>query len=361
MIKYSLQAVALGLVVMMVGCAAPSQPTQVFEPPVYPPAPDEPRFHYERTIISSADVLKDDKDSSFRRFVTGEVKTGIGMGKPFDIDVHQGRIFVSDTERRSVMVFDVRDHKFFEIGIKRPGVLAKPLGIDVTADGELYVCDGSQRVVQVYNRDGDYLRTIGDRDMFSRPSGVAVNAEGTRLYVVDTGGVDSDLHHVLVFDARSGEHLFNIGSRGSGDGEFNLPREVTIANNGNILVVDGGNFRVQIFDKDGNFVRSIGGIGRQSGQFSRPKGIATDSENNVYVSDTAFGNFQIFNTEGQLLLDIGVRGGTGQPGSFMLPSGIAVDEDGRVYVVDQFSKKLDIFRPHSLDSTQGFLASEMGH
>jgi len=118
---------------------------------------------------------------------------------------------------------------------------------------------------------------------------------------------------------------------------------------GELYVVDGGNFRVQVFDPDGRFVKTFGTVGRKSGQFSRPKEIAIDAQGNVYVVDTAFGNFQIFDGEGHLLLDVGSRSNTDAPARFMLPSGIAVDRgDGRVYMVDQFFRKVEVFRPADL-------------
>jgi DNA-binding beta-propeller fold protein YncE len=358
--KYRTRLFVLWSAALLASCASVENVKSVFEPPVYPPPPDEPRFHYERTILSSADVLIDEDEAAFRRLVTGEARTGTGMGKPYDVAVHQGRIFVSDTEKRSVLVFDARENVFFEIGTKRPGELRKPLGIDVDDSGNLYVCDASAKRIQIFNRDGAHVKSIGNADYFVRPSSVAVNADKSRVYVVDSGGVDSDQHHVLVFDAATGEHLFNIGSRGRGDGELNLPREVSVSSDGLVHVVDSGNFRVQVFTPEGDFVRTIGSVGRQGGQFSRPKGIAIDGDANIYVSDTAFGNFQIFNSEGQLLLHIGERGAAGEPGTFMLPNGVEVDEDGRVYVVDQFSKKIDIFRPHRVAPGQGYLASMNG-
>jgi DNA-binding beta-propeller fold protein YncE len=350
----------LWLAVVLASCAGVDNVQLVFEPPVYPPPPDDPRFHYERTILSSADVVIDEDEAAFRRLVTGEARSGVGMGKPYDVAVHQGRIFVSDTEKRSVLVFDAREHLFFEIGAKRPGELRKPLGIDVDSSGNLYVCDASAKMIQIFDRDGAHIRSIGNVDHFTRPSSVAVSTDKSRIYVVDAGGVDSEQHHILVFDTATGEHLFNIGSRGSGDGELNLPREVSVSADGNVHVVDSGNFRVQTFTSEGEFVRTIGSVGRQGGQFSRPKGIAVDGDANIYVSDTAFGNFQIFNSQGQLLLHIGERGAAGEPGTFMLPNGLEVDEDGRVYVVDQFTKKIDIFRPHSVAPGQGYLANTDG-
>ncbi|HWJ93313.1 MAG TPA: 6-bladed beta-propeller, partial [Telluria sp.] len=186
------------------------------------------------------------------------------------------------------------------------------------------------------------------------PAGLAVEPDGSRVYVVDSGGVNSESHRVRAFDAASGEHLNDIGKRGSGPGELNLPRDVTRSPDGNLYVVDGGNFRVQVFKPDGTFVRVFGGIGRQGGQFSRPKEIAADKDGNVYVIDAAFGNFQIFNGEGSLLLAIGSRAEKDGVAKYMLPSGIGVDGDGRVYMVDQYFRKVDVFRPAALGAKEGF-------
>jgi DNA-binding beta-propeller fold protein YncE len=132
---------------------------------------------------------------------------------------------------------------------------------------------------------------------------------------------------------------------------LNLPRDVAVGTDGLLYVVDGGNFRVQVFDSEGKFLRTFGGIGRRTGQFARPKEIAVDRQGNLYIVDTAFANVQIFNPEGQLLLNVAGRGEADAPGKFMLPSGIAVDADGRIYMVDQFYRKLEVFRPAGLPVT----------
>jgi DNA-binding beta-propeller fold protein YncE len=328
------------------------------ELPVFPPPPNEPRFYYERSLISSADVEIESGESQFERLITGTKRTGIGMGKPFGVTVHQGRVFVSDTLKRLVLAFDVREARFLEVGTDGPGELVKPMGLDVDRDGNLYVCDASLKQVLIYDRDGNFQRRFGEPEMFDRPAGLTVNANGTRLFVVDTGGVTSQRHRVLVFDASSGELLKTISQRGDAEGELNLPRDATIDQNGNLYVVDGGNFRVQVFDPQGEFLRSFGSIGRQSGQFSRPKGIGVDKDGNVYVADTAFGNFQIFNANGELLLAVGSRSSIGGAASFMLPAGLAVDEDGRIYMVDQYFRKVDVFRPASLAENQGWLTPD---
>jgi DNA-binding beta-propeller fold protein YncE len=324
-------------------------------PLLFPAPPDEPRFVYERTFFSSADVVADDKDDAFRRMVTGARRGGHFMNKPYSVAAHRGRIFVSDTVDRVVKVFDVPEGKYFTIGETDPGMLAKPLGIDVDRAGRLYVADASQKMIFIYSRDGKFLRKIGGKELFDRISSVTVDPSGLRLYVVDIGGVRSENHRIRVFDTSNGRHLMDIGKRGNGPGEFNLPRDMAIGLEGRLYVVDGGNFRVQVFNADGTYRESFGAVGRQLGNFARPKEIATDAEGNIYVADAAFGNFQIFTPEGELLMFIGSRSEQGGPAKYILPSGIAVDEDGRVYFVDQWFAKIDVFRPYSLAEDQGFL------
>ncbi len=326
-----------------------------FIPPVYPPPPEEPRFVWERMILSSADVEAEDRTTSLRRMLTGERKGGIGMGKPYGVAVNKGRVFIGDTAASSVMALDFAEGDFFLVGDgDGPGQIYKPLGMTLDTNGNLFIVDGAAKNVKMYTRDGKWLTTIGAKGDFSRPTGIAVSADGSRVYVVDTGGVGSTKHHVVVYDVASGDHLFDIGKRGDEPGDFNLPNNAMINVDGNLYVVDGGNFRIQVFSPDGKFIKMIGSIGRQFGQFSRPKGIAHDKEGNIYVADAAFGNFQIFNIKGELLLFVGGRG-SGGPAQFFLPAGIAVDEDGRVYMADQFYRKIGVFRPTDVQPEDGYL------
>jgi sugar lactone lactonase YvrE len=327
-----------------------------FVPPVFPQPPDEPRFVYERTIYGAGDIAVSDATTELRRAVTGEVRSGDTLGKPYGVAVFQGRIYVTDTVQRFVLVLDVPNGRSYRIGDgEGPTALVKPLGLDVDAQGRIYVADISQRQVVVYDPFGGLIKKIGGEKVFERLTSVTVNPEGTLIYAVDIGGVDSDKHVVKVFDVATGAHKMDIGKRGVGPGEFNLPRDLAIGKDGRLYVVDGGNFRVVVFDRDGRYLQSFGSVGRQLGQFSRPKEIAADPQGNIYVVDTAFGNFQIFNADGELLMFVGTRDERDAPTRYMLPSGIAVDEDGRVYVVDQWFRKIDVYRPAGLKPSDGFL------
>ena len=341
----------------LAGCGgAPTKPD--LNGYVYPKPPDEPRYYFEQTLIGTGGVRELTDKDRLRQTLTGEqTRAGEPFQKPFDVAVHKGRVYVTDTVARVVHVLDFPGRQSFHIGDKGDqGDLRKPLGIAVDGNGQVYVVDGTAKSVKVYDGDGNYQRDIGNKDVFSRPAGIDVSADGSRIYVVDTGGVDrDDAHRVLVFDAAGGTLLRKIGRRGGGAGQFNLARDVAIGANGQIYISDGGNFRVQTLTEDGNFVREWGKPGRYPGQFSRPKGIASDPEGNIFVVDAAFGNFQIFNPEGALLMFIGERSTQPGPGRYMLPAGIDVDEDGRIYMVEQFFRKVDIFRPATITAEEGYL------
>lgn len=332
---------------------------------VYPNPPDEPRFAFERTIRGSADVEPDTQENATKRLLMGDQgRTSQGMRKPYGVAVHRGRIFVSDTANRIIQVFDIPEGRAFAIGQDSPGSelklgerLTKPIGISADGFGNIYAADATAKFIMVYDRDGKFLRKFGGPDFFDRLASVKVDKKGERAYAVDIGGVESTNHRVRVFDAQTGKHLFDFGKRGNGPGEFNLPRDVAVGKDNKLYVVDGGNFRIQVFDSEGKFLQTFGGIGKQLGDFGRPKEADTDKDGNLYVIDAAFANFQIFNPQGELLMFIGERSEQEGPGRFTLPSGVAVDEDGRIYVVDQLFKKVDVFRPYKLGEREGYLGN----
>lgn len=326
------------------------EPKKEFKQLVFPAPPDEPRFVFERSIINSAQIVPAEEDT-FKMLLTGQSgASGEGFAKPYAVAVHKGIIYVTDSASNFVRVFNIREGKYNNLGEED---IAKPLGIDVDDAGNVYVADATAKAVLVFDQDGKKRMTIGTK-MFDRLSSVGVDPAGTRLYVVDIGGVSSQNHRVRVFDAKSGEFIMDIGKRGTEPGEFNLPRDVAVGKDGRLYVTDGGNFRVNIYDRDGKFIKSFGKLGKFTGSFARPKEIAADRDGNIYVADAAFGNFQIFSPEGELLMFIGERSESNGPAKYMLPSGIYVDEDGRVYFVDQWYKKLDIYRPIKLKENEGW-------
>lgn len=337
----------VSLMACCAGCAAPPHDKPADEDPgdrFWPKPPELPRFAFEIDLRSAADIFEDSDTDRTRRRLTGErLPTERVFEKPAAVAAREGRIYVADTVQRRVVVFDVPRRRVFVMGLRAPGTLAKPTALAIDGGRLVYVADSTLRKVFVYDSLGLYQRTVGDPTTLLRPTGVAVNRAGDRVYVVDRADNDSEQHRVLAF-AGDGRLIAEIGTRGSAPGQFNIPVQAAVAPDGTLWVLDAGNFRAQAFDADGRFLRAFGEVGSGFGQFSRPRGIACDGDGNVYVSDAGFGNVQVFDPQGRLLIALGRAARLDKPGRFGLVQGVGVDETGRVYIVDQLFNKVEVLR-----------------
>lgn len=341
--RTSLLALAGSLGFGLAGCGHAPAPAVAPGRLVWPSLPEQPRYLYEGTLRNAASLRDKSALGEYRRLLTGEDDSRVSFGKPLGVAAFRGRVYVTDTEGRRVFVFDLPRRRAFSFGLRFEGELKKPSGIAVDSHGQVYVVDSTARRLVVFDALGLYLRHIDGVQNWTRPTAVAVSRWGERVYVIDTGGVESSNHCVWVHDA-DGKALGPIGTRGSGPGQFNLPTDADVAPDGSLYVLDAGNFRVQAFSADGVFLRQFGSVGSAVGQFARPRGLAVDGDGLVYVSDASFCNVQVFSAEGRMLLTIGARAERDAPGRYMLPAKVAADETGRIYIVDQFLHKIDVVR-----------------
>lgn len=341
---FLLLALALALTLTGCGSPAPTRPA-TSRAPFWPPLPDRPRFEYEFTLRTDLSIQPLKTGFDFKAMATNAHREPrIRLVKPLDVAARRGHIIVSDTVMRVVTLFNVPARMTTVFGTSEKHRLRKPLGVAIDDRLNYYVADAGRREVLIYDQTGHFLRRIGDPARLQRPTDVAVRRDGQRIYVVDTGGVDSRDHKVVAYDA-AGRELYTLGPRGTGDGRFNLPTFACVAPDGTLYVLDAGNFRIQAFDEAGRFLRRWGGLGSGLGQLARPRGLACDDQGRVYVSDARFANVQIFDASGRLLMALGEGGYTDRPGRYALIAGIAVDETGRLYVVDQRFRKVEVIRP----------------
>jgi DNA-binding beta-propeller fold protein YncE len=204
------------------------------------------------------------------------------------------RLFVSDPGLRHIIVFNAA-HKAEDVitdGLVSPG--------DLAIDREnrlLYVSDVELDQVLVYDADTLKLKrkigttghkheltTPGD---FAKPTGVAVDQEGN-LYVADTLN-----NRIEIFDA-DGKFVSTFGKPGDGPGYFARPKGVAIDGDGHIWVADGQQDRVQVFNQENQLLISFGGHGLLPGQFQGLVGIAIDKNNRVFTSEIFPGRVQQF-------------------------------------------------------------------
>jgi streptogramin lyase len=160
-------------------------------------------------------------------------------------------------------------------------------------------------------------------------------------------------------DIPAQQQLGVVGVAGAEPGQFNLPRAVTVDDQGLIYVADSGNNRIQVFNADGSFLRQWGSGCRLDtgegcvedgrGQFNEPWGIAVGPDGSVYVSDTWNGRVQKFDAQGNFVRMYGQFGATngelGEPSFFYGPRSVVVGQDGNVYIVDTGNKRVLVLSP----------------
>ena len=107
-----------------------------------------------------------------------------------------------------------------------------------------------------------------------------------------------------------------------------------------------GNNRVQVFDRNGDFCFSFGKLGNWDGEVSCPNFVAVDKHDNIYVSDEVNMRIQIFNRDGTYLRKVTSQEIHGFRGNMELLSGIAVDSRGHIVVGGKGSCTVGIFTPN---------------
>jgi YYY domain-containing protein len=167
----------------------------------------------------------------------------------------------------------------------------------------------------------------------NQPRGVAVQPDG-EIVVCDFSN-----NRVQTFTKDLGPTRA-WGTRGEAPGEFKDPCAVAVGPANEIFVADTWNQRVQVFSKTGEYRREWGDA------FFGPRGIAVEPTKGgaparVFVSDTGNGRVARYGPDGQKEVEWGGKGDA--PGQFFEPSGLAVDAAGKVYVCDNGNGRLQIF------------------
>ena len=171
-------------------------------------------------------------------------------------------------------------------------------GIHVDHEGHVWVggnAAGDAHILK-FTADGEFLLQIGnpgqsrgsnDTENLGRPAGIRVDPEANEVYVADGYGN----RRIIVFDADSGEYKRHWGAYGERPDDSELPaydpdaepirhyrspvHDVAIANDGLVYVADRTNDRLQVFRKDGTFLREA---------FVRPETLGSGSVSGVTLS-----------------------------------------------------------------------------
>ena len=195
------------------------------------------------------------------------------------------------------------------------GQFSTPLGLAAEASGNVWVADSGNNRIEKFTSSGTFLAAWG--------WGVA---DGQAKSEVCTSSCQA-------------------GISGSGNGQFKGSGDIAIDSSGNLWVVDGGNYRIEKFNSNGEYLSQFGSYGYGNGQFRGPNGIAIAPSGHIWVSDW-YGRVEEFTAAGEFIQSI--SGGW--------PAAIAVDQVGNVWVAN-FGPENNVAK---IDPKEGKYVSEFG-
>jgi sugar lactone lactonase YvrE len=132
-----------------------------------------------------------------------------------------------------------------------------------------------------------------DEKHFNGPTGVVIAQNGDIWILDGHGTTQTDPNKENMYGSRGGNNRLvrfskdgkfikqwggGIGSEGSLPLQFNDPHDLQTDSEGRLYVADRGNQRVQVLDKEGNFITRFT-------QFGKPSAMTIDNKGNIYVAD----------------------------------------------------------------------------
>lgn len=297
------------------------------------------------------------------------------FNRPGNIAVDsQNNLIVTDTNNYRIQMFTSSGSFLRKFGQKTTGFLCPPqpsldsmAGLAVDQNDNIYVATHAawcNNNVQKFTTSGTYVETQSRPNstsyLRSGPSGVIYELEYETYVSGAVGG-----YVIARYDA-SGTVLTQrlVG----GVDKLKNPIATAQDSAGNTYVADAANHRVQKFDSSHTLVQNIGSYGTGNGQFRNVSGLTIDQNNILYVGDTYRSDVQKFTTTGTYLGKFGSSGsGDGQ---FQTMGKMDVRPDGTIAVLDGrlFSgSRIQFFQPDgtiagkiALDATVSFAIKSDG-
>ncbi|MDH4064744.1 MAG: 6-bladed beta-propeller [Acidobacteriota bacterium] len=270
-------------------------------------------------------------------------------------------------------------------------------GLAIDKNDRIYVFNRGPKPVMVFNADGQLVMAGADQVI----NGKTINPSWQHSGAVDWDGnvyiVERDAHRIVKLNPAMDTFLLQLGTtneKGTDATHLNLPSGIAVLKSGNIVVTDGyGNNRVLLFDKAGKLLKQVGkGAGGPDdkgtgvGEWVLPHKLAVDAQENLYIIDRENKRLQVFDKDLNYLreitnegwnpwdVNISRRGTDGfayiadhagervhkmriadgalvatwgsqglGPGQFDWVHGIVVDSTGAVYAADTYGQRLQKF------------------
>ena len=246
-----------------------------------------------------------------------------GLKHPFDVAIKSNQeIVVTKYE-----FFDVLDRKGnWIISYKMP---RNPCGVTVCGT-DTYITDFVNRKIIKLNSKMKAVKEIN-----INPGHSVLGLEVVRDNVMITDS-RNDCLRVYSTDLH---YLGRIGSHGKALGQFDGIRDITSDDRDNMYVSDFNNSRIQVLNKQGDFLYAFGN-NSGANSLSGPCGVSFYNQF-VFVADWIKNRVSVYTPKGDYVTSFGRRGSS--KGEFDCPWGVCVTEDGFVYVCDNSNQRIQVF------------------
>ena len=222
-----------------------------------------------------------------------------------------------------------RPRHLADFAVTKGQSLQGPLAAIMDRRGWVYVADSGNHRIAVFKPDGTLARTFGHqgdaKGDFNYPAGLALLANGN-LVIADTN------NYRLQEVTTAGKFVRLIISAQAGI----KPGAVAVSGN-HILISDWQNHLVQILNSQGKILQQLGGVGEESLQY--PQGIAVDRQGRILVADAGSTAIKVFSARGQYLKTVAEN----LPDRLSMVRGLAVDYQGRIYIADTLAGQIRVF------------------
>ncbi len=222
-------------------------------------------------------------------------------------------LLVSDTINQNVQLFSLETGRctgtFLSSSNANRIPFRRPIGLSNTFNDSstCLVADYDQHLITSWtideNGNGKLIQKFGQQSLIG-PKGLCVSNQSQRIVVAD-----NKANSICLFDS-SGLFLHRFGTHGSEPHQLSGPHYVRFTeqdNDRNIIITDFYNNSVKIFDieRHGQLVTSFGSIGTKNGLFQAPTGLAIDYERGyIFVSDWGNNRIQVFDRQGLFIRTI---------------------------------------------------------
>lgn len=255
----------------------------------------------------------------------------------------QGHLIVLHRAPIPFMEFDGDGNFIRSFGSEN--LFARAHGLTLDADDNMWVTDVVNHVVMKLDKDANILMSLGTKGeagewdaalnshKFHEPADVAFDSAGN-IYVGQ--GHTRGVPKVLKFNS-SGEFITQWGSFGTGPGEFAVAHSLEIDTNDNIYVADRENFRVQIFDVEGNYLSEWNFNAMACAIFLHDNGF-------MYMTTGFDGEIAKVDLEGNIIGSLGKPGI--ENGQFGEGHFLSVDGNENIYIADVINRRVQLYRKY---------------